>query len=146
MVFFSSRNVPFYFCLCMPPWQKRWKILQKYFFRTMLAIDSKNRQQFCSDAKHFAQICWIWQEYKENIFAFSQHSILLKLCKTCLRSGKYFSLQLFDGFSQSSFPTSLQRRKENCLCQRSPGSKCIYNVEGKNSTFTIDSWSEQWRM
>ena len=112
MVFFSSRNLPFYFCLCVPPWQKRWKILQKYFFRTMLAIDSKNRQQFCSDAKHFAQICWIWQEYKENILLFPNIQFFLNFAKLASDQENIFLYNFLMAFHNHHFQLPCNEEKK----------------------------------
>ena len=112
MVFFSSRNLPFYFCLCVPPWQKRWKILQKYFFRAMLAIDSKNRQQFCSDAKHFAQICWIWQEYKENILLFPNIQFFLNFAKLASDQENIFLYNFLMAFHNHHFQLPCNEEKK----------------------------------
>ena len=111
-IFLSSRNVPFYFCLCVPPWQKRWKILQKYFFRTMLAIDSKNRQQFCRDAKHFAQICWIWQEYKENILLFPNIQFFLNFAKLASDQENIFLCNFLMAFHNHHFQLPCNEEKK----------------------------------
>ena len=131
MVFFSSRNVPFYFCLCMPPWQKRWKILQKYFFRTMLAIDSKNRQQFCSDAKHFAQICWIWQEYKANILLFPNIQFFLNFAKLASDQENIFLYNFLMAFHNHHFQLPCNEEKKIVFVREAQAPNASTTLRGR---------------
>ena len=78
----------------------------------MLAIDSKNRQQFCSDAKHFAQICWIWQEYKENILLFPNIQFFLNFAKLASDQENIFLYNFLMAFHNHHFQLPCNEEKK----------------------------------